>query len=85
MNLQDYIKLKFDNVRVIGVTNPSVIVSYNDYSFLFYRNIGGGEHKYVMCYNDVRVYFDQPDQAYEVLMKEYAKIKQSEYYENIQR
>lgn len=80
MNLTECIRQEFDDVRIIGVVNPSIIVRHGDVTFVFYENRGAGVKKYVMCCGDSRTEFDDPHESYGVLVNHYKKIRQAESY-----
>lgn len=80
MELKEYIKSNFSDVRIIGEVNPSIIVRYGDVSFVFYENKGARTKKYIMCCGENRVEFDDPIESYNILIKQYSKIRQAEHY-----
>ena len=60
MSISEYAKKNFDNVRIIGVVNPSVIVVVNGVSFTIYRVRHGNKGwNYVACQGENRHYFNE--------------------------
>lgn len=59
MELIQYLKANYVDVRVIGVINPSVIVTLNNTSYTLYMANGQNKAKYVVCKGQERFYFDK--------------------------
>jgi hypothetical protein len=59
MDLITYIKANYSDVRVIGVANPSIIITHKEKTYTIYHAKGQKRNKYVICKGLDRFYFDQ--------------------------
>lgn len=60
MKLETYLKKNFQDVSVIGVTNPSLIVNHDGNHYVIYRQ-SGHIKKFVLCSGVYRYEFDEPN------------------------
>ena len=58
MDLIEYLKANYTDVRVIGVINPSIIITHNEITYTIYRAVSQKNGKYVICKGQERVCFD---------------------------
>ena len=59
MELIKYLKANYSDVRVIGIKNPSVIVTYKATTYIFYNAKSQNKGKHVICNGLERFYFDR--------------------------
>lgn len=59
MELIQYLKANYVDVRVIGVVNPSIIINNEGISYTVYIAVSQKKGKYVVCKGSERFYFDR--------------------------
>mgnify|MGYP001412603512 CR=1 FL=1 len=62
--LIDYLDKNYSDVRVIGVFNPSIIITYNEKTYVIYL---GGEKRFVLCYKEERYFFNKPEELKKII------------------
>lgn len=60
IELIEFCKSTFENVTIIGVVYPSVIVEFNNKRYVIYRAQGQEQGKYVLVSGLDRIYFESP-------------------------
>lgn len=72
MKLETYLKNHFQDVTVIGVVNPSIILNHEGISYVIYR-LYYGKHRFVLCKGEQRFEFDTPSEIHKLINQKKSK------------
>ena len=74
MKLETYLKNHFQDVTVIGVVNPSIILNHEGTSYVIYR-LYHGKQRFVLCKGEQRFEFDTPSEIHKLINQKNEKIQ----------